>query len=73
LGVEQKPAHCPRKNRADQRSPFKAAGQLATDAKKAGQNAFFACVKEGISGKTGLVKLEVIGGIKIVIDGATQL
>jgi hypothetical protein len=34
---------------------------------------FFACVEEGISGKNGLVRLEVIGGIKIVIDGATQL
>jgi hypothetical protein len=30
-------------------------------------------VEEGISGKNGLVRLEVIGGIKIVIDGETQL
>jgi hypothetical protein len=30
-------------------------------------------VEEGISGKNGLVRLEVIGGIKIVIDDATQL
>jgi hypothetical protein len=46
---------------------------VASEAKKADQKAFFACVEERISGKNGLVRLEVIGGIKIVIDGETQL
>jgi len=34
---------------------------------------FFACVWTSFSDKTGLFGLKFIGGIKIVIDGATQL
>jgi hypothetical protein len=48
-------------------------GKWRAKRKKQIKTLFFACVEEGISGKNGLVRLEVIGGIKIVIDDATQL
>jgi hypothetical protein len=69
LGVEQKPAQRRGKiTRGRVTPPSRAKGR-----KKAYQSGFFACVEQGISGKNSLVRLEVIGGIKIVIDAATQL
>jgi len=60
------------KNLVRQTLPLRSPGN-GERSRKSGSKRFFACLEEGISGKNGLVKLEVIGGIKIVIDDATQL